>query len=67
MKKHSFSERFRYRLDGMMARGNVSMVKMLVIATLAVILLLTLAIHLTTPAAARDLGGSFWDALASAG
>ena len=66
MKKHSFSERFRYRLDGMMARGNVSMVKMLVIATLAVILLLTLAIHLTTPAAERDFGGSFWDALASA-
>lgn len=50
----------------MMARGNVSMVKMLVIATLAVILLLTLAIHLTTPAAERDFGGSFWDALASA-
>ena len=65
MKKHSFSERFRYRFDGMMARGNVSMVKMLVICTLVIVILLTVGIHLLTAPEERDFGGSFWDALAS--
>ena len=66
MKQHSLSERFRYRFDTLMARGNVSMVKMLVICTLAIVILLTVGIHLLTAPEERDLGGSFWDTLASA-
>lgn len=65
MKKHSFSERFRYRFDALMARGNISMVKMLVICTLVIVILLTVGIHLLTAPEERDFGASFWDAMAS--
>lgn len=65
MKKHSLSERFRYRFDALMARGNISMVKMLVLCTLAIVILLTVGIHLLTAPEERDFGASFWDAMAS--
>ena len=66
MKKHSFRERFRYRFDGLMAKGNVSMVKMLVVCTLAIVAALAVGIHFLTLPEERDFGASFWDALASA-
>lgn len=65
MKKHTFAERFRYRFDNIMAKGNVSMVKLLVLCTLAAVILIAATIHFLTPAEDRDLAGSFWDALAS--
>lgn len=65
MKQHSFRERFRYRFDNLMARGNVSMVRLLVVCTLAIVVLLTVGIHLLTAPEDRDFAGSFWDALAS--
>ena len=65
MKKHGFRERFRYRFDNIMAKGNISMIKILVFVTLIVVIALAAAIHLLTPPAERDFGGSFWDALAS--
>ena len=49
-----------------MARGNVSMVKMLVLCTLVIVILLAVGIHLLTAPEDRDFGGSFWDAMASA-
>ena len=66
IKKHSFIDRCKYRFDCIMAKGNRSMIKMLVVATLVIVLLITIAIHFLTPADDRDIAGSFWDTLASA-
>ena len=64
--KNSFSDRLKYRFDTMMAKGNGSMVKMLVLVTLALITIIAVLIFLLTPAQDRDFAGSFWDVLATA-
>ncbi len=64
--KSSFSDRFKYRFDAMMAKGNGSMVKMLVLVTLILITIIAVLIFILTPVQDRDLAGSFWDVLATA-
>ena len=49
IKKYSFSERFKYRFDSLMARGNASMIKMLLLATLLIVAVITVVLHLITP------------------
>lgn len=64
--KYTFKQKFRYRFDNMMSKGTVSMIKMLAIATLAVVVILTAAVFITTDPEERSLAGSFWDILATA-
>ncbi len=65
MKKPKFKDRYLYWFDNLMARGSISMVKLLTITTLLIVLFITELIVLL---GLQDEGGFlqvFWDILAS--
>ena len=66
MKKYTLSQRLKYRFDAMMAKGNVGMIKMLVIATLLAVVVIAVAIYFVSEPEERGLFSSIWDALATA-
>ncbi len=66
IKRDGLIRRIKYRFDCMMAKGNLGMIKILLVGTLAVVAVIAIAIHLSAPPEDRDLAGSLWDALASA-
>lgn len=65
MKKTSFKERFRYWLDNRMARGSISMIKLLALATLALVLLIAGLILAFGLQEETDVFSALWDALAT--
>lgn len=65
MKKYGFKNYLKYRFDNRMAKGNSGMVKMLLTATLVVVVALSVAITLLTEAEERSFFGSLWDTMAS--
>lgn len=65
MKKRSFKEKFLYWFDNRMARGTVSMIKMLALASVAVVILFTLIIFLCGFGEEGSFLSILWDNLAT--
>lgn len=68
MKKNNtptFKERFRYWFDNRMSRGSLGLIRILLIATLLVIAVITVVILVCGFTEDLDAGGVFWDTLST--
>ena len=63
--KHSFSDRFQYWFDNQMSKGTIALIRLLLLATVASIVVITLALVTFGYSDARFGADIIWDSFAT--